>query len=69
MIDTVEDLIKAAFRLPVKWKDTFVLKLEDWEAQLEIWSKDPVKLSMDEATHKGIRLLADRLLGKEEKRD
>ena len=65
MIGTIKDLIKLAKRLPQKWMETFVLIHEDWQLQLEIWSEKPETLSEDEGTHAGIKVLADRLLGKE----
>jgi len=65
LIGTIKDLIKLARRLPLKWRQTFTLIHEDWDAQLEIWSEKPETLSKDESTHAGITLLADRLLGKE----
>jgi hypothetical protein len=66
-IYTIKDLISFANRLPLKWQQSFVNNLEDWEAQCMIWSEKPETLSKDESTHAGIMLLANRLLGKDTK--
>jgi hypothetical protein len=63
MIYTIKDLLTSARRLPNKYRESMVLKLEDMEEQLKIWTKNPEDLTKNKTLHKGIKFLAEKLSG------
>lgn len=62
---TVKDLLKTARRIRGNYGGPLVYQLEDIEAQLELWIKDPASLTKDEALQKGVVFLSKILLGAE----